>query len=208
VRVKEQALPEKRIVLKNCQIIDPRDINTYLEYEGFKALTQALGNTPQAIIAEVKASGLRGRGGAGFPTGLKWELARKSPGDVKYLICNADEGEVGAFKDRYILEHDPFTLIEGLAIASYAVGAKQAYIYLRAEYRYLLDRLAGAIAQVKAKGFLPHLDIEIRQGAGAYICGEESALMNSIEGKRGIARFKPPFRRARAYGANRPSSTT
>lgn len=186
-------MPEKRIVLKNCQVIDPRDINTYLEQDGFKALTLALGMSPETVIAEVKASGLRGRGGAGFSCGLKWDLARKTPGDVRYLICNADEGEVGTFKDGYILKHDPFTLIEAMAIAAHAICAKQAFIYLRAEYHYLLDRLVGAIDQVKAKGFLEHLDIEIREGAGAYICGEESALMDSIEGKRGEARFKPPF---------------
>ena len=186
-------MPEKRIVLKNCHVIDPRDINTYLEQDGFKAYTLALRMTPEAVIAEVKASGLRGRGGAGFPCGLKWELARKAPGDVKYLICNADEGEVGTFKDRYILQHDPFTLIEAMAIAAHAIGAKQAFIYLRAEYHYLLDVLVDAIDQVKAKGFLADLDIKICEGAGAYICGEESALMDSIEGKRGEARFKPPF---------------
>ena len=186
-------MPEKRIVLKNCHVIDPRDINTYLEQDGFKALTLALGMTPEAVIAEVKASGLRGRGGAGFPCGLKWELARKAPGDVKYLICNADEGEVGTFKDRYILQNDPFTLIEALAIAAHAIGAKQAFIYLRLEYHYLLDGLVHAIDQVKANGSLAHLDIKICEGAGAYICGEESALMDSIEGKRGEARFRPPF---------------
>jgi NADH:ubiquinone oxidoreductase subunit F (NADH-binding) len=186
-------MPVKQIVLKNCQVIDPRDINTYLEQDGFKALNQALGMTPEAVIAEVKASGLRGRGGAGFPCGLKWELARKSPGAEKYLICNADEGEVGTFKDRYILQHDPFTLIEAMAIAAHALSAKQAFIYLRAEYHYLLDGLLDAIEQVKAKGFLAHLNIGIREGAGAYICGEESALMDSIEGKRGEARYKPPY---------------
>jgi NADH-quinone oxidoreductase subunit F len=186
-------MPEKRIVLKNCTVIDPADINTYLEQDGFKALAQALAMTPEAVIAEVKASGLRGRGGAGFPCGLKWELARKSSGAEKYLICNADEGEVGTFKDRYILQHDPFTLIEAMAIAAYAMGAKQAFIYLRAEYHYLLEGLVDAIGQVKAKGFLKHMSIEIREGAGAYICGEESALMDSIEGKRGESRFKPPF---------------
>jgi NADH:ubiquinone oxidoreductase subunit F (NADH-binding) len=186
-------VPGKRIVLKNCEIIDPRDINTYLGREGFKALAKTLEMTPEAVIAEVKASGLRGRGGAGFPCGLKWELARQAPGDVKFLICNADEGEVGTFKDRYILQHDPFTLIEGMAIAAYAIGAKRAFIYLRAEYHYLLDGLMRAIDQVKAKGFLKPLDIQIHEGAGAYICGEESALMDSIEGKRGEARYKPPF---------------
>jgi NADH:ubiquinone oxidoreductase subunit F (NADH-binding) len=186
-------MPEKRIVLRNCTVIDPADINTYLEQDGFKALAQALAMTPEAVIAEVKASGLRGRGGAGFPCGLKWELARKSSGVEKYLICNADEGEVGTFKDRYILQHDPFTLIEAMTIAAHAMGAKQAFIYLRAEYHYLLKGLLDAIDQVKARGFLAHLNIEIREGAGAYICGEESALMDSIEGKRGESRFKPPF---------------
>lgn len=186
-------MPVKRIVLKNCQVIDPRDINTYLEQDGFKALNKALGMTPEAVISEVKASGLRGRGGAGFPCGLKWDLARRSTGAEKYLICNADEGEVGTFKDRYILQHDPFTLIEAIAIAAYAIRAKQAFIYLREEYHYLLDGLLNAIDQVKTKGFLAHLLIGIREGAGAYICGEESALMDSIEGKRGEARFKPPY---------------
>jgi NADH:ubiquinone oxidoreductase subunit F (NADH-binding) len=186
-------MPEKQIVLKNCEIINPRDINTYLEQDGFKALQRAMGMTPEAVIAEVKSSNLKGRGGAGFPCGMKWELARTSPGDEKYFICNADEGEVGTFKDRYILQHDPFTLIEAIAIAGYAIGANQAYIYLRAEYHYLLELLLNAIEQVKATGFLAHVNIEIREGAGAYICGEESALMDSIEGKRGEARYKPPF---------------
>ena len=186
-------MPEKLLVLKNCQVIDPRDINTYLEQDGFKALKKALGMTPEAVIAEVNASGLRGRGGAGFPCGLKWELAVKSTVAEKYIICNADEGEVGTFKDRYILQHDPFTLIEAMAIAAHALSAKQAFIYLRAEYHYLLDGLKNAIDQVKSKGFLAHLNIEIYEGAGAYICGEESALMDSIEGKRGEARFKPPY---------------
>jgi len=186
-------MPEKRIVLKNCTVIDPRDINTHLEQDGFKALAQALAMTPEAVIAEVKASALRGRGGAGFPCGLKWELARKSSGAEKYLICNADEGEVGTFKDRYILQHDPFTLIEAMAIAAYAIGAEHAFIYLRGEYHYLLEGLLDAIDQVKAKGFLKHMNIEIREGAGAYICGEESALMDSVEGRRGESRFKPPF---------------
>ena len=149
--------------------------------------------TPEQIIEQLKASGLRGRGGAGFPCGLKWELARGAQGDEKYIICNADEGEVGTFKDRYILERDPFTLIEAMAIASYAVGAKRGYIYLRAEYHRLFDLLRGAITQAREKGFLAHFDIDIREGAGAYICGEESALMDSIEGKRGEARYKPPF---------------
>ncbi|MFC1987801.1 NADH-quinone oxidoreductase subunit F, partial [Chloroflexota bacterium] len=147
----------------------------------------------EAVINEVKASSLRGRGGAGFPTGLKWEGASKTPADKKYVICNADEGEVGTFKDRYILERDPFTLIEGIIIAGYAIGAKTGYIYLRAEYHHLLSLLTNAINQVRQAGFLDNFDINIREGAGAYICGEESALMDSIEGKRGESRYRPPF---------------
>jgi NADP-reducing hydrogenase subunit HndC len=186
-------VPEKRVVLQNCGVIGSTDIASYIDRDGFKALKKALKLTGEQLIGEIKASGLRGRGGAGFPCGLKWELARKAPGDEKYVICNADEGEVGTFKDRYILENDPFSLIEGIAIAGYAIGAKKAYIYLRAEYHFLLDLLEKAIAQSKKKGFLKHLDIEIRQGAGAYVCGEESALMDSIEGKRGEVRYRPPF---------------
>ncbi len=187
-------MPEKRIVLKNCESIDPKDINTYLARDGFQAQGKALTRmTPEQVIEEVKASGLRGRGGAGFPCGLKWELARKASGSEKYVICNADEGEVGTFKDRYVLQNDPFMLIEGIAIAAYAVGARQAYIYLRAEYHYLLDSLLKAITQAKEKRLLEHLDIDIREGAGAYVCGEESALMDSIEGKRGEVRYRPPF---------------
>ena len=187
-------MPEKRIVLKNCEVIDPESITTYLDRDGFRAWQKVLDEmTPEQVIEEVKTSDLRGRGGAGFPCGLKWELAGKAQGDEKYVICNADEGEVGTFKDRYILENDPFTLIEGIAIAAYAIGAKQGYIYLRAEYHYLLDLLMNAIGQVRERGFLQHVDIDIREGAGAYICGEESALMDSIEGKRGEVRYRPPF---------------
>ena len=187
-------MPEKRVVLANCGVIDPEDITTYLARDGFKALNKALGEmTQEQVIEEIKASGLRGRGGAGFPCGLKWQLARKAQGDEKYVICNADEGEVGTFKDRYILQRDPFTLIEAMAIAGYVIGAKKGYIYLRAEYRYLLDSLLNAISQAKDNGFLSHFDINIREGAGAYVCGEESALMDSVEGKRGEVRFRPPF---------------
>lgn len=191
-------MPEKRVVLKNCGVIDPRDIDSYIASDGFRALDKALQNmTPLEVIEEIKSSGLRGRGGAGFPTGLKWDLASKAPGDEKYVICNADEGEVGTFKDRYTLEGDPFSPIEAIAIASYAVGAKKAYIYLRAEYDYLLDTLEGAISQAKDRGFLDRGDfsvhIEVYEGAGAYVCGEESALIESIEGKRGDCRPRPPF---------------
>jgi NADH:ubiquinone oxidoreductase subunit F (NADH-binding) len=185
---------EKRILLKNCMKIAPDNIDTYLKHDGFKALKKAREKmSPKEVIEEVKTSGLRGRGGAGFPCGSKWELAKKSKGAKKFLICNADEGEVGTFKDRYVLQHDPFSVIEGMAIAAYAIGAKKGYIYLRGEYHYLLEGLKKAIAQTKKKGFLKGLDIKIEEGAGSYICGEESALMNSIEGKRGEARFRPPF---------------
>jgi NADH:ubiquinone oxidoreductase subunit F (NADH-binding) len=187
-------MPESRVLLKNCEVIDPREIGSFLKKDGFKALAKARDEmTPKKVIEEVKASGLRGRGGAGFPCGAKWELAAKSKGDEKFLICNADEGEVGTFKDRYILEHDPFSFLEGMAIAAYAIGAKKAFIYMRGEYRFLLDLLVRAIEQMKEKGYLKTLDIEIRLGAGSYICGEESALMNSIEGRRGEARFRPPY---------------
>jgi len=185
---------EKRILLKNCEKIAPDNIDTYLKYDGFKALKKAREKmSPKEVIEAIKTSGLRGRGGAGFPCGSKWELAKKSKGAKKFLICNADEGEVGTFKDRYVLQHDPFSVIEGMAIGAYAIGAKKGYIYLRGEYHYLLEGLEKAIAQTKKKGFLKGLDIEIEEGAGSYICGEESALMNSIEGKRGEARFRPPF---------------
>lgn len=186
-------MAEKRIVLGNCGAIDPKDIGTYLARGGFKALDKAHRMKPEAIVEEIKKSGLTGRGGAGFNAGLKWELALNAKGKTKYLICNADEGEVGTFKDKYILSGDPFGLIEGMAIAGLAIDAKQAYIYLRAEYHFLLDLLRQAIAQAKTKDFLTHMDIEVFEGAGAYICGEESALMNSIEGERGESRYKPPY---------------
>ena len=186
-------MAETRIVLQYCEVIDPGDIATYMQRDGFQALNKARKQDPEKVIAEVKTSGLKGRGGAGFPCGTKWELARSAPGNEKYVICNADEGEVGTFKDRYIIQHDPFSLLEGIAIAAYAIGARKAYIYLRGEYHYLLDGLQGALNQAKTKGLLGDLTIEIQEGAGAYVCGEESALMNSIEGKRGEVRFRPPF---------------
>ena len=187
-------MDEKRIVLRNCGEIDAGNIETYLARDGFRALKKARGDmTPGEVVEEVKSSGLKGRGGAGFPCGVKWEIARTNTSDDKYLICNADEGEMGTFKDRYIIQNDPFSIIEGIAIAAYAIGVKKAYIYLRAEYRYLLSGLSRAIEQAKAKGLLRDLEVEICEGAGAYICGEESALMNSMEGKRGEARFRPPY---------------
>ncbi len=187
-------MAEMRIVLHNCGVIDPREISTYLAQGGFRALERAMKEmSPGQVVEEIKKSGLRGRGGAGFPTGLKWEFASKASGREKFVICNADEGEVGAFKDRFILERDPFTLIEAMNIAGYAIGASKGYIYLRAEYHYLLDLLANAIAQAKEEGVLKNFDIEIREGAGAYVCGEETALLESIEGRRGEPRYRPPF---------------
>jgi NADH:ubiquinone oxidoreductase subunit F (NADH-binding) len=182
-------VPEKRILLND----EPGDIQSYEAHEGFKALEKAHGMSPETIITEIKSSGLRGRGGAGFPCGMKWELARQASGDEKYLICNADEGEVGTFKDRHIIRKNPFLLLEGMAITAYAIGAEKSYIYLRNEYHYLLRDLEEAIFQCREKGYLKGLEIEIQEGAGAYICGEESALMNSMEGKRGESRFRPPF---------------
>ncbi len=192
-------MPEERIVLRHCNIVEPENIETYLARGGFKALEKATHTmSPTQVVEEVKKSGLRGRGGAGFPTGVKWELCAHTPAEPKYVICNADEGEVGTFKDRYILEKDPFSLIEGIAIAGYAVGARQAFIYLRAEYHHLLETLNKTMSRVKERGLLkradaPEFDIQIREGAGAYVCGEETALMESIEGKRGEARYRPPF---------------
>jgi len=184
---------EKRIVLSNCGVVDPQDIESYLKGGGFRAFEKARRMKPKAIVDEVKRSGLTGRGGAGFNCGLKWELAMKAKGRQKYLICNADEGEVGAFKDKYILSHDPFGLIEGICIAGLAIGARQAYIYLRSEYHSLNSLLVSAIQQVRSKGYLKEMDIQVFEGAGAYVCGEESALMNSIEGQRGESRYKPPY---------------
>ena len=187
-------MAEKRIVLGNCGVIDPQNIETYLARGGFKGFVKARDKMkPKAIVDEVKKSGLTGRGGAGFSCGLKWELARNTKAKRKYLICNADEGEVGTFKDKYILSHDPFGLIEGMCIAGLAIGAQQAFIYLRAEYHFLYDLLCRAVAQAREKGFLKHMDIQVFEGAGAYVCGEESALMNSIEGQRGESRYKPPY---------------
>lgn len=184
---------EKRVLLDRVELEAPGDLRGYEALGGFKGLEKALGMSPEDVIETVKASGLRGRGGAGFPCGVKWELARQSPSPDKVLILNADEGEVGTFKDRHILEHNPYMVLEGMAIGAYAIGAHKGYIYLRDEYHYLLGALEDAITRCKEKGYLKDLEIEIVEGAGAYICGEESALMNSIEGERGESRYRPPF---------------
>ena len=193
--------PQLRIVLRNCGMIDPENINHYIARDGYSGLVKALGMKPEEVIEEIKKSGLRGRGGAGFPTGLKWEFCRKSPGEVKYIICNADEGDPGAFMNRSLLEGDPHAVLEGMLIGAYAIGATEGYIYIRAEYPLAIERLKVALRQVEEYGLLGNnilgsnfsFHIKIKQGAGAFVCGEETALMASIEGKRGMPRSRPPF---------------
>ena len=194
--------PQKRWVLANCGVIDPGRIEEYIARGGYSAMAKSLkGKTPADLCEIVEASGLRGRGGGGFPTGKKWKFALAAPGDQKYLVCNADEGDPGAFMDRAVIEGDPHRLLEGMGIAAYAIGATKAYVYIRAEYPLAIKRLIAAIAQAKEYGLLGHnvlgsgfnLDIIIKQGAGAFVCGEETALINSIEGKRGMPRPRPPF---------------
>ena len=193
---------QTRIVLRNCGKINPESIDDYLAIGGYQALNQVLqANEPEALIASIIDSGLRGRGGAGFPTGMKWRFTRLAAGDHKYIICNADEGDPGAFMDRSVLESDPHSVLEGMAIAGFAIGAGQGYIYVRAEYPKAIERLNIAIAQAEAKhllgdgiwgtGFSFH--VKLKECAGAFVCGEETALMASIEGKRGMPRVRPPF---------------
>ena len=193
---------QTRNVLRNCGILDPGSIEEYLAYGGYRAFARSLHTmTPLEICDEVERSGLRGRGGAGFPTGTKWKTALNRPSDQKYMICNADEGDPGAFMDRALMESDPHRLIEGLAIASYAIGASRAYIYVRAEYKLAIRRLTDALAQARAYGLLGEnildsgfdLKILLKKGAGAFVCGEETALINSMEGKRGTPRPRPPY---------------
>jgi NADH-quinone oxidoreductase subunit F len=191
-----------KIALRNCGVIDPLSIDDYLAHDGYAALRKALtAMTPDQVIDHVEASGLRGRGGAGFPTGLKWRLCRQAKGAVKYVLCNGDEGDPGAFMDRSLLEGDPHSVIEAMAIAGFAIGSAQGYAYVRAEYPLAVERLGIAIGQARARGFLGAnilgtgfaFDLEIRKGSGAFVCGEETALMVSIEGKRGSPRPRPPF---------------
>lgn len=193
---------QTKIVLKNCGVIDYSSIDAYIGNQGYEAFADAIMNkTPEAVIEEMKTSGLRGRGGGGFPTGLKWSLARKSEADQKYVICNADEGDPGAFMDRSLLEGDPHSIIEGMAIAAFAIGASLGFVYVRAEYPVAIERLQLAIKKAREYGLLGvnilgsgfDFDLEIRIGAGAFVCGEETALINSIEGKRGEPRQKPPY---------------
>ena len=193
--------PQVRIALRNCGHIDPENINHYIANGGYSGLVKALSMKPEEVIEEVKKSGLRGRGGAGFPTGRKWELCRNSPGEERYLICNADEGDPGAFMDRSLLEGDPHAVLEGMLIGAYAMGSTQGYIYCRAEYPLALKRLNIALKQMEDCGLLGDnilgsgfsFRIKVQEGAGAFVCGEETALMASLEGKRGMPRSRPPF---------------
>jgi len=191
-----------RIVLRNCGVINPENIEEYIARDGYAALEKALFQMKgEDVIAELKTAGLRGRGGAGFPTWLKWDLTRKAPGDVKYIICNADEGDPGAYMDRSTIEGDPHSVLEAMALAGYAIGSNKGYVYIRAEYPLAIDRLKIAIKQAKEFGLLGDdilgsgfsFDVEIRLGAGAFVCGEETALMRSLEGNRGMPVPKPPF---------------
>jgi NADH-quinone oxidoreductase subunit F len=191
-----------RIVLRNCGKIDPGSIDEYIEVGGYQAIRKVLGGMkPEEVIQEIITSGLRGRGGAGFPTGMKWKFTREAKGTKKFVICNADEGDPGAFMDRSVLESDPHAVLEGMMIAAYAIGAADGYIYCRAEYPKAVARLRQAIAAARTKGFLGEkilgttfsFDIKIKEGAGAFVCGEETALMASIEGRRGMPRLRPPF---------------
>lgn len=190
-----------RVALRNCGLIDPEQIDDYTDRGGYQALKQAISMSDLKVIEEIKISGLRGRGGAGFPTWFKWNAARQNKGDIKYIVCNADEGDPGAFMDRSVLEGDPHSVLEGMAIAGYAIGAGEGIIYARAEYPLAIHRVQIAIDQARAKGYLGehifgsdfNFNIRIKQGAGAFVCGEETALIASLEGERGMPRLKPPF---------------
>jgi NADH-quinone oxidoreductase subunit F len=193
--------PQVRRILRNCGFIDPTNIKHSIANGGYSGLNNALQIKPEDVIEKVKLSGLRGRGGAGFPTWMKWQFCIESEDDVRYLICNADEGDPGAFMNRSLLESDPHSVLEGIVIAAYAIGAKEGYIYCRAEYPLALERLKHAISEMKKHGLLGedilgsgfNFDIKIKEGAGAFVCGEETALIASIEGKRGMPRTRPPF---------------
>jgi len=192
---------QQRLTLRNCGLIDPRSLEEYLARGGYRALERALASSPERVIEEVKRSGLRGRGGAGFPTGQKWSFCRAAPGEPKYVVCNADEGNCGSYMDRVILEGDPFGVLEGMTIGAYAMGARHGYVYVRAEYPLAVELLGEAIAQAMRNGLLGDgilgtgfsFDMRVKIGAGAYVCGEETALIASIEGAAGEPRLRPPF---------------
>jgi formate dehydrogenase iron-sulfur subunit len=192
---------QTRLTFARCGVIDPRSVDDYRAHDGYKGLERALTLGSDAILADVTASGLRGRGGAGFPTGIKWKTVAQTGADQKYIVCNADEGDSGTFADRMIMEGDPFVVIEGMTIAGIAVGATKGYIYIRSEYPHAIVAMNAAIAAAKRAGYLGarvggsahHFDLEVRVGAGAYVCGEETSLLESLEGRRGIVRAKPPL---------------
>ena len=199
---------QKRIVLRNCGCINPEEIDEYIARDGYKATKKVLTSmTDEEVIDVIKISGLRGRGGAGFPTWFKWNAARQNKAEQKYIVCNADEGDPGAFMDRAVLEGDPHSLLEGMTIGGYAMGANEGVIYVRAEYPLAIKRLKIAIAQAKERGYLGKnifgsgfdFDIRIKEGAGAFVCGEETALIASLEGERGMPRLKPPFPAQKGY---------
>jgi NADH-quinone oxidoreductase subunit F len=193
--------PQVRIVLRNCGLIDPEDIDQYIAVDGYQGFMKAIKMSPEDVIGVVRQAGLRGRGGAGFPTYKKWTVCRNAPGEQKYLICNADEGDPGAFMNRSLIESDPHAVLEGMLIAGYAIGASKGIIYIRAEYPLAIERLKNAIKQMRGYGLLGKkilgsdfsFDIKIKEGAGAFVCGEETALIGSIEGKRGMPKSRPPF---------------
>jgi len=192
---------QTRLTFARCGVIDPRSLDDYRAHGGYKGLKRALTLGRDAILAEVAASGLRGRGGAGFPTGIKWKTVADASADRKYIVCNADEGDSGTFADRMIMEGDPFLVIEGMTIAAIAVGASKGYIYIRSEYPHAVEAMSSAISAARGAGYLgrrigdgaPSFDLEVRVGAGAYVCGEETSLLESLEGRRGIVRAKPPL---------------
>ena len=204
---------QKRVALRHCGVVDPTSIDDYIKNDGYKAIDKALHMTPEEVIEEIKVSGLAGRGGAGFPTWFKWNAARNAEGEHKHLICNADEGDPGAFMDRAVIESDPHSLIEGMLIGAYAIGASDMYVYIRAEYPLAVERLGNAIEQARSRGLLGEnilgsgfsCDLNIKIGAGAFVCGEETALIESMEGKRGMPRLKPPFPAQSGY-LNEPSN--
>jgi formate dehydrogenase iron-sulfur subunit len=192
---------QQRLTFARCGIVDPASVDDYVAHGGFRGLLAAAAMKPEAVVDEVKTSGLRGRGGAGFPCGIKWGTVLNAVADQKYIVCNADEGDSGTFADRILMEGDPFSLIEGMAIAGLALGATKGFVYCRSEYPHAYRTLTGAIEAARAAGWLGAsvagsgraFDMEVRLGAGAYICGEETSLLNSLEGKRGVARAKPPL---------------
>jgi formate dehydrogenase iron-sulfur subunit len=192
---------QTRLTFARCGVIDPRSLDDYRAHGGYKGFERALSLTPDAILADLTTSGLRGRGGAGFPTGIKWKTVAQTSADRKYIVCNADEGDSGTFADRMIMEGDPFVVIEGMTIAGITVGASKGYVYIRSEYPHAVEAMNAAIAAAKRGGLLGmriggsahHFDLEVRVGAGAYVCGEETSLLESLEGRRGIVRAKPPL---------------